>query len=116
MLLENIEMMFGKEVVGIVDGVTHFESVQESFYKVQLAPHENIMMLLGVEDKRVLYVKIADRMHNMRTIEGHSSYTKRRQIAEETLQFFVPLAQKLGLEEAATELQERSITVINNAK
>jgi Na+/proline symporter len=116
MVLENLEMMFGKEVVGIVDGVTHFESMQESFYKVQLAPHENIMMLLSVEDKRVLYVKMADRMHNMRTIEGHSSYAKKRQIAEETLQFFVPLAQKLGLEEAATELQERSVAVINNAK
>jgi Na+/proline symporter len=116
MLLENLEMMFGKEVVGIVNGVTHFESMQESFYKVQLAPHENIMMLLGVEDKRVLYVKIADRMHNMRTIEGHSSYAKKKQIAEETLQFFVPLAQKLDLEVAAAELQERSVAVINQQK
>lgn len=113
MVLENLEMMFGKEVVGIVDGVTHFESVQESFYKVQLAPHENIMMLLGVEDKRILYVKIADRLHNMRTIEGHSSYVKKKQIAEETLQFFVPLAKKLGLEEAAAELQQKSMAVFN---
>lgn len=113
MVLENLEIMFGNEVVSIVDGVTHFESVQESFYKVQLAPHENIMMLLGVEDKRILYVKIADRMHNMRTIEGHNSYAKKKQIAEETLQFFVPLAQKLDLEAAAAELQERSVAVIN---
>jgi len=113
MVLGNLEMMFGKEVVDIVDGATHFESVQDSFYKVQLAPHENIMMLLDVEDKRVLYVKIADRIHNIRTIEGHSSYTKKKQIAEETLQFFVPLAQKLNLEIAAAELQERSIAVIN---
>jgi len=74
------------------------------------------MMLLGVEDKRILYVKIADRMHNMRTIEGHSSYAKKKQIAEETLQFFVPLAQKLDLEAAAAELQERSVAVINQQK
>ncbi|MHB9147586.1 MAG: sodium:solute symporter family protein [Candidatus Amoebophilus sp.] len=116
MLLENIELMFGGEVAAIVDGVTHFESVQDSFYKVQLAPHENIMMLLDVEDKRVLYVKIADRMHNMRTIKGHSSYAKQRQIAEETLQFFVPLAQKLGLDEAAEELKVKSMAVIMDAK
>jgi Na+/proline symporter len=116
MLLENIELMFGQEVASIVDGVTHFESQKDSFYKVQLSSEENILMLLETEEKRVLYVKIADRMHNMRTIKGHSSYAKQRQIAEETLHFFVPLAQKLSLEEAAEELKERSMAVIMEAK
>jgi Na+/proline symporter/signal transduction histidine kinase len=115
MLLENIEMMFGPEVVGIVDGVTHFESTKESFYKIKLSVHENILMLLEIEEKRALYVKIADRMHNMRTIEGHRSYAKKKQIAEETLQFFVPLANELGLSKAATELKERSMEVLNSA-
>jgi len=92
MLLENIEMIFGPEVVDIVDGVTHFERTQESFYKVKLSAHENILMLLGVEENRVLYVKIAYRMHNMPTIEGHKSYAKKQEMAEETLLFFVPLA------------------------
>lgn len=49
----------------------------------------------------------------MRTIEGHSSYAKKKQIAEEMLQFFVPLAQKLDLKAASLELQERSIAIIN---
>ncbi len=115
MLLENIEMMFGPDVVGIVDGVTHFECLKESFYKVKLSTHENMVTLLEVEDKRVLYVKIADRMHNMRTIEGHRSYAKKRQIAEETLQFFAPLAKALGLEEVVKELKERSLEVLNQA-
>jgi len=113
MLLENIEMMFGPEVVRIVDGVTHFESTKDSFYKIKLSAQENILMLLETEEKRALYVKIADRMHNMRTIDGHGSYGKKKQIAEETLQFFVPLARELGLIEAANELKERSIKVIN---
>ncbi|MHB9147783.1 MAG: sodium:solute symporter family protein [Candidatus Amoebophilus sp.] len=116
MLLENIELMFGQEVASIVDGVTHFESRKDSFYRIQLSSQENILMLLETEEKRALYVKIADRMHNMRTIKGHSSYTKRRQIAEETLQFFVPLARELGLETAATELKERSMAVISDDK
>ncbi|MCG8408617.1 MAG: HD domain-containing protein, partial [Phycisphaerales bacterium] len=67
--LDQIELLFNKEVRQIVDGVTHLESNKGSFYKVQLSPHENIRMLLGVKDQRVLYVKIADRMHNMRTIK-----------------------------------------------
>ncbi|OJW71510.1 MAG: hypothetical protein BGO68_04060 [Candidatus Amoebophilus sp. 36-38] len=113
MLLENIETMFGPEVVRIVDGVTHFESTKDSFYKIKLSAHENILMLLETEEKRALYVKIADRMHNMRTIDGHRSYAKKKQIAEETLQFFVPLAKELGLNEAANELKERSMKVLN---
>jgi hypothetical protein len=113
MLLENIDMMFGPEVVKIVDGVTHFESIQESFYKIKLATHENILMLLEIEDKRALYVKIADRIHNMRTIEGHQSAAKKKQIAEESLQFFVPLAKALGLEQAVAELKERSMAILN---
>ena len=113
MLLENIELGFGREVAAIVDGVTHFESLEDSFYKIQLSNEENILMLLELQETRALYVKIADRMHNMRTIEGHNSYAKKKQIAEETLHFFVPLAQKLGLDEAAQELKERSMQVIN---
>jgi Na+/proline symporter len=113
MLLENIEMVFGREVASIVDGTTHFESYKDSFYRIQLSSQENILMLLETEEKRSLYVKLADRMHNMRTISGHSSYAKKRQLAEETLQFFVPLARELGLKMAAVELKDRSIAVIN---
>jgi (p)ppGpp synthase/HD superfamily hydrolase len=70
-------------------------------------------MLLEIEDKRALYVKIADRIHNMRTIEGHQSAAKKKQIAEESLQFFVPLAKALGLEQAVAELKERSMAILN---
>jgi GTP diphosphokinase / guanosine-3',5'-bis(diphosphate) 3'-diphosphatase len=58
-----------------------------------------------------MYVKLADRVHNMRTIEGKST-TSQIRIAKETLQFFVPQAQRLGLHQAAKELQERSMKVL----
>ena len=111
LLLENIETIFGQEVASIVDGVTHLESNQETFYKVNLSTHENILMLLGIEDSRILYVKLADRMHNMRTIEA-KSYESQRKTAEETLQFFVPLAKQLDLQAVAEELKKRSVQVL----
>lgn len=112
MLLENIEMMFSKEVACIVDGVTHLDSSKETFYKLQLSAHENTRKLLEVVDKRSLYVKLADRMHNMRTIQAKSRESQRR-TAEETLLFFVPLAEQLGFVGAAEELKERCFSVLN---
>ena len=63
-------------------------------------------MLDRTDSKRGLYVKTADRMHNMRTINGHSKVPKRKLIAQETADFFVPLARKLGLERAAQEFEK----------
>ena len=111
MLLENIETMFGQAVAGIVDGVTHLESNKDTFYKVKLSAHENILMLLGVSDQRVLYVKLADRMHNMRTIQ-YKPYKSQQRTSEETLLFFVPMAEQLGLPAAAAELKELCLAVL----
>ena len=111
--LPQIELMFNPQVKKIVDGVTHLDSRKTTMYKLKLAAHENIRQLLEVEDKHVLYVKLADRTHNMRTIQFHSSLAKRKVIAEETLQFFVPAAQYLGLAKAAEELKVLSSRVLN---
>ena len=113
MLLEHIEMKFSSDVCSVVDCVTHFESYQNSFYKAKLSENENLSMLLQSTDRRGLLVKVADRMHNMRTINGHKSEEKQRTIAKETLGFFVPLALALGLpSQALEELQERSDSVL----
>ncbi|MEL6152526.1 MAG: HD domain-containing protein, partial [Bacteroidota bacterium] len=112
MLLENIETMFNKDVACIVDGVTHLESNKDSFHKVKLSAHENIMMLLEVAEKRALYVKIADRMHNMRTIKAKSPKSQRKN-AEETLLFYVPLAERLGLDQAAKEFKELCFDILS---
>ena len=90
MLLENIEAMFNKEVAQIVDGVTHLESNKATCYKVRLSSQENIAQLLEVKDKRILYIKLADRMHNMHTIQAHP-YKKQLEVAEEAMLFLYHL-------------------------
>jgi Na+/proline symporter len=109
--LEQIALLFNEEVRTIVQGVTHMESHKDTNYKVLLSHPENIHRLLSAEDPRVLYVKLADRMHNMRTIEAKSHASQRR-TAEETLFFFVSLAKYLHLDEAAEELKQRSFEVL----
>ncbi|XWN35112.1 MAG: HD domain-containing protein [Roseivirga sp.] len=112
MLLEDVEAVFGKETAGIVDTVTHLESQKESFYKVKLSAEENLLMLIEANDKRALYVKVADRMHNMRTISAKPLKSQLK-TAKETLEFFVPLCkERLALAEAAEELKARSLSVI----
>jgi hypothetical protein len=109
--LEQVALLFNEEVCNIVQGVTHMESNKATNCKVLLSHPENVHRLLGVEDQRVLYVKLADRMHNMRTIQA-KSYESQRRTAEETLFFFVPLAKYLTLSEAAEELKNRSFKVL----
>jgi (p)ppGpp synthase/HD superfamily hydrolase len=67
---------------------------------------------MNYEDKRAAYVKLADRLHNMRTISGHSSLAKQKHIANETLSFFVGLAEKLRLTTVAQELERLSLEVL----
>jgi Na+/proline symporter len=110
--LPQIELMFNKDVKKIVDGVTHLDSLGKVVYRLQLGEHENIEQLLDAEDKRVLYVKLADRTHNMRTIQYHSSVAKQKKIASETLGFFVPVAKYLGLMDIAAELKAISSEVM----
>ena len=111
MTLEQIALIFDQEVATIVNGVTHMESNEATIYKVLLSHPENIHRLLGTKDARMLYVKLADRMHNMRTIAAKSPESQRR-TAEETLLFFVPLAKYLGLMAAAEELRTLSFRVL----
>jgi len=110
--LAQIALYFNEAVKTVVDGVTHLESSLKHFKRVQLSAYENMLQLLKIKDERVLYVKLADRLHNMRTIEGHTSLEKQKKIAEETLQFFVPMARGLALEPIAGELKELSLVVL----
>ena len=88
------------------------DSRSRSFKRIQLSVHEHIRKLLEVKDERILYVKLADRLHNMRTIEGHQEVSKQQKIAAETLQFFVPMAKSLGLTLIAKALKERAFEVL----
>jgi hypothetical protein len=111
--LTQIALLFNPEVQRIVDGGTRLDSRFRSFKRIQLSAHENIRKLLEVKDERILYVKLADRLHNMRTIEGHSSVDKQKKIAEETLQFFVPIARYLKLHPIEKELQQLAFQVMS---
>ena len=114
--LVQIGGMFNETVQRIVDGVTHLESNVENQRRVTLSAHENIQKLLGVDDNRVLYVKLADRLHNMRTIEGHTNLSKQQEIANETLQFFVPIARHLKVNAIEKELQQLASQVLNKTQ
>ena len=112
--LEQIELLFNKEVRDIVSGVTHMESNKNTIHKVLLSHPENMHRLWETADPRVLYVKLADRLHNMRTIAVESQESQRR-TAEETLLFFVPIAKYLGTETLAKELKERCFSILDKS-
>ena len=104
MLLEHVEMLFGKDVRMIVAGVTHMQVKPDVFHKIKLSDTANTMMLLEALDRRILCVKVADKLHNMRTISVRSSKSQVR-ISKEALLFFVPLAELLEMRKAAEELK-----------
>ena len=96
---------FGKEVAELVDGVSKLTQI--SFESKAEAQAESFrkMMLAMAKDLRVILVKLADRMHNMRTL-GFLAPDKRRQIARETLDIYAPIANRLGLYAVQTELED----------
>jgi Na+/proline symporter len=105
----HIKALFGETVAFLVGKVTNLEG---NLRRLTLEDHENAKRLIDYEDKRAVYVKLADRLHNMRTIQGHSNLQKQKHIAHETLTFFVPMAKELGLLALAEELEERSLAVL----
>ncbi len=106
--LKDIEENFGEEVASIVDGVTKIGQV--TFESKQTAQAENIrkMILAMSKDLRVILVKLADRLHNMRTLEFQNPI-KRRLIAQETLDIYSPIAHRLGLYKIKVELDDLSL-------
>ncbi|PRZ00633.1 bifunctional (p)ppGpp synthetase/guanosine-3',5'-bis(diphosphate) 3'-pyrophosphohydrolase [Marinilabilia salmonicolor] len=102
--LEDIEGIFGKKVADIVDGLTKLEGV---FDQTQSKQAENFrkLLLTMVEDIRVILIKLADRLHNMRTLDSMPEH-KRLKIAGETLYMYAPLAHRLGLYTIKSELED----------
>jgi (p)ppGpp synthase/HD superfamily hydrolase len=109
--LSHIQAMFGKKVGFLVAQATNLEN---KLKRINLADHENLHRLMNYEDKGVALVKLADRLHNMRTISGHSSLMKQKRIAEETLTFFVPMAKNLNMAAMAGELEKLSLGVLGS--
>lgn len=104
---EEIKDLFGPEVLHIVSGVSKLSSL--SFGSSQARQAESIrkMFLAMADDIRVILIKLADRLHNMRTLQFHSS-DRRKKIAQETLDIYAPIASRLGIYRFKNELEETS--------
>ncbi len=102
---EEIRESFGEEIAHLVEGLTKIAQISNQSHEVQQAENVRKMLLAMVDDVRVVLVKIADRLHNMRTLQ-HLKPEKRRRIAQETLDIFAPIAHRLGMGRLRGELED----------
>tara|TARA_R100001129_G_scaffold170972_3_gene140866 strand:- start:1084 stop:3246 length:2163 start_codon:yes stop_codon:yes gene_type:complete len=111
--LEDIRAHFGNEVAQLVDGVTKLTRIEFQSDRAKQAENFRKLVLAMSEDIRVLLVKLADRLHNMRTLHYIKSDEKRRRIAMETMDIYAPLAERIGMQEIKTELEDLAFAEIN---
>jgi guanosine-3',5'-bis(diphosphate) 3'-pyrophosphohydrolase len=104
--IEVIEKEFGKEVARLVDGVTKLAKIEYQPEHVKQAENFRKLLLAISEDIRVLLVKLADRLHNMRTLNYIEKPDKRVKIAHETMEIYSPLAERIGIHKIKNELQD----------
>ena len=104
-----ISQRFGKPVAELVDGVSKLDKIEFQSQEVAQAENFRKMLLAMARDVRVILIKLADRLHNMRTL-GAVQPAKRRRVARETLEIYAPIANRLGLNRLYQELQELSFS------
>jgi GTP pyrophosphokinase len=112
--LASVQKKFGAEVAGLVDGVTKLTRLELQSDRTKQAENFRKLVLAMSKDIRVLIVKLADRLHNMRTIGAVEKPERRQRIARETMEIYAPLAERIGMESVKTELQTRSFAELDS--
>ena len=109
--LDDVRRDFGDDVANLVDGVTKLERLQFDSREAQQAATMRKMLVAMARDMRVLIIKLADRLHNMRTLAG-VPLEKQQRIAQETLDIYAPLANRLGMQEIKQQLEDLSFSAL----
>jgi GTP pyrophosphokinase/guanosine-3',5'-bis(diphosphate) 3'-pyrophosphohydrolase len=111
---ETIKNEFGDEVADLVEGVTKISVLENTAGANSKAENFRKLILATSKDIRVLLVKIADRLHNMRTIKAITKEEKKLRIAQETMEIYAPLADRMGMHTIRDELEDLSFEILNN--
>jgi guanosine-3',5'-bis(diphosphate) 3'-pyrophosphohydrolase len=110
---DELKNLFGEEIAKLVDGVTKLSKIELQSTESSQAENFRKLVLAMSDDIRVLLIKLADRLHNMRTLHFFPKPEKRRRIATETLEIYAPLAERIGMKKILDELQDLSFREIN---
>ncbi len=111
--LDDVRTLFGDEIARLVDGVTKLTRIELQSDRTKQAENFRKLVLAMSQDIRVLLVKLADRVHNMRTLHFIKNPDKRRRIAAETMDIYAPLAARIGINEIKDELEDLAFSEIN---
>jgi len=111
---DNIKKEFGIEIADLVDGVTKISVFENQAKTNSKAENFRKLILATAKDIRVLLVKLADRLHNMRTIDAIDDIEKKQKISRETMEIYAPLAERMGMNRIRDELEDLSFKVLNN--
>ncbi|EWY40181.1 GTP pyrophosphokinase [Skermanella stibiiresistens SB22] len=116
--LEDVQRLFGPDIAKLVDGVTklsriELQNIETQTDQAKQAENFRKLVLAMSEDIRVLLVKLADRVHNMRTLAYLKDPEKRKRIARETLEIYAPLAERIGIHKMKDELEDLSFAELN---
>ena len=112
--IDNVRALFGPEIAHVVEGVTKISTIPFSSSEERQAENFRKMLLAMVDDVRVILVKLADRLHNMRTL-GHLGEGRRLTIAQETIDIYAPIAHRLGMNKVKHELEELALSYLDPA-